>query len=220
MTDITWETTTIKLSQLTPWADNPKTSTGKQQAHLTNSFDELGQFQTVAISPDGDVYDGHQRLSALLAKHGGDYEVIAMQSNRPLTEQERRKIAIYSRQIGAWDWDVLSSWEPAELIDWGFDADTLGDWGRDYSNLREMLGVEISLPDDDEWGAGFDGVPDGERAPFQQMTFTLHDSQVEMVKEATAIAKHMGDFDSDNENSNGNALARICETFITDYGNG
>ena len=148
MTDITWTNTTIKLGKLKPWDDNPKTSTGKQQAQLTNSFDELGQFQTVAISPSGDVYDGHQRLSALLAKHGGDYEVMALQSSRPLTDEERRKIAIYSRQIGAWDWDKLANWD-VPLVDWGMDADLLQDWGRDYSNLKIMLGIEDEeLPED------------------------------------------------------------------------
>jgi hypothetical protein len=53
------------------------------------------------------------------------------------------------------------------------------------------------------------------------MTFTLHDSQAEQVKRAIAIAGKMGDFaDSPNQNSNGNALAFICETFVTDYANG
>jgi len=46
------------------------------------------------------------------------------------------------------------------------------------------------------------------------MTFTLHDDQVEQVKAAMEAAKSMGPFDSENENSNGNALARICETFL------
>jgi len=58
-------------------------------------------------------------------------------------------------------------------------------------------------------------LPEGERAPFQQMTFTLHDEQVEVVKNALTIAKSMGAFvDSPNKNSNGNALARICEMFV------
>lgn len=142
MTDIKWTSTTAKLGNLKPWGGNPKTSTGKQHDQLTNSFDELGQFQTVAISPTGDVYDGHQRLSALLAKHGKDYEVQALQSSRPLTEQERRKIAIYSRQIGAWDWGALSSWDAGELMEWGFDEDLLKDWGQDYSALSAMLESE------------------------------------------------------------------------------
>ena len=59
----------------------------------------------------------------------------------------------------------------------------------------------------------------GDREPFQQMTFTLHDDQVDQIKIACDIAKNMGEFDSPNVNSNGNALSRVCETFITNHGN-
>jgi hypothetical protein len=69
--------------------------------------------------------------------------------------------------------------------------------------------------------SAFGALPTEDRAPFQQMTFTLHDTQAEQVKEAVRLAKAAGPFvDSENENSNGNALARICETFITEHGNG
>ncbi len=66
----------------------------------------------------------------------------------------------------------------------------------------------------------FGNLPDQDRAPFQQMTFTLHDEQAETVREAMKLAKAQGAFiDTGNENSNGNALARICETYITEHGN-
>lgn len=144
---ITWADVTVKLGTLKPWQGNPKTSTKKDARALLKSWDELGQFQTVAIGPDGDVYDGHQRLSALLTVHGPSYEIAARQSSRPLTDEERRKIAIYSRQIGAWDWDVLSSWQPAELMEWGFDGDLLKDWKRDTAALQNFIMAEEETPD-------------------------------------------------------------------------
>lgn len=221
MSDITWTVVTVTLDQLQPWEYNPKTSTAKQHAQLNDSAETLGQFQTIAIGPfDGNgkapVYDGHQRLSAWLAQHGGKFALVALQSSRPLTDQERRKIAIVSRQIGAWDWDILSAWQPDELTAWGFDVDLLTDWRRDVAALGSFIASET----DTDWGDAFGALPDGERAPFQQMTFTLHDEQVEQVKTALGAAKALGPFDSPNENSNGNALARICEAFVTDYGNG
>jgi len=55
----------------------------------------------------------------------------------------------------------------------------------------------------------------GDRAPFQQMTFTLHDDQAAMIVEALAKAKKAGPFgDTSNENSNGNALARVAEAYL------
>lgn len=57
-------------------------------------------------------------------------------------------------------------------------------------------------------------LPSGEKSPFQQMTFTLHNDQAEIVKGAIEMAKGIGPFDSSlNENSNGNALTRICEAY-------
>jgi len=57
-------------------------------------------------------------------------------------------------------------------------------------------------------------LKDGDREPFQQMTFTLHDSQVAILRKAMDKAKSEGDFsESPNENSNGNALAMIAEAF-------
>ena len=58
-------------------------------------------------------------------------------------------------------------------------------------------------------------LPDGDKAPFQEMTFTLHDAQAAEVKRAIEAAKGQGGDKSDvNENSNGNALAFICEAFL------
>ena len=147
MSDITWPIVSVTLDQLQPWDGNPNTSSAKNQAQLNDSADDLGQFQTIAVGPfDGNgkapVYDGHQRLSAWKAKHGGKLAVQALQSSRPLTDQERRKIAIYSRQIGAWDWDVLSAWEPTELTAWGFDVDLLTDWRRDVAALDNFIASE------------------------------------------------------------------------------
>jgi hypothetical protein len=57
-------------------------------------------------------------------------------------------------------------------------------------------------------------LKDGDRAPFRQATFTLHDEQWEEVEAAMKKAKGEGGGESSvNENSNGNALAFICERF-------
>ena len=48
------------------------------------------------------------------------------------------------------------------------------------------------------------------------MTFTLHDDQAEIIKEAIEKAKTIGPFiETGNENSNGNALARVAELFLS-----
>jgi hypothetical protein len=122
--------------------------------------------------------------------------------------------------MGAWNFEELGNWDMDTLAIGGFGEEMLASLGQQQQFLMELLGKESQpLPTENEWGEAFDSLPDGERAPFQQMTFTLHDDQAESVKEAMQLAKSFGGFDSENENSNGNALARICETYLTDYGN-
>lgn len=80
---------------------------------------------------------------------------------------------------------------------------------------REMLYFSSGNGD---WENAMGGLPTEDRSPFQQMTFTLHDSQVETVKAALSASKGGGDFDGPNQNSNGNALARICEAYMNGQG--
>lgn len=168
---VEWTFVEVALGELTPWDANPKTSTAKDHDKITTSFDELNQFQTVAISPTGDVYDGHQRLSALLAKHGSQFKVKALQSSRHLTEEERKKIAIYSRQIGRWNWDILSNWEPDNLIEWGLDKDLLSQWGEDFGALKTFLESEEDPPEDDNY-----------TRKIEAPTYTPSDEQPEIPK--------------------------------------
>lgn len=82
----------------------------------------------------------------------------------------------------------------------------------------EMLAVEgfdnfdsdeIELPE----------LNSGDKEPYQQKTFTLHDSQADTVDAAIKKIKskykdaYINEF---NENSNGNAIAYICELFNTE----
>ena len=52
-------------------------------------------------------------------------------------------------------------------------------------------------------------LPDGDKEPFQQMTFTLADAQAETIKEAIKKAKPDTVETFANENGNGNALYTI-----------
>lgn len=199
MSDITWTNETRKLSQLIPWGRNPRQIKGKEVERLQASLKEFGQVEPIAIGPANELYNGHQRLKSWMQRYG-DIEVEVRVASRELTEKEREKLTVYLHKgaAGEWDFDTLSEWDVPELIDWGFSEAELG-----------------IAPAADEWGAAMDKLPDEDRAPFQQMTFTLHDTQAETVKEAIAASKSLGVFvDTENENSNGNALARICEMFM------
>jgi len=98
------------------------------------------------------------------------------------------------------------------------DADVMRDMGlgaADLDALVKAAGDAVIAASKIDPLAAFGALPDGDKPPFQQMTFTLHDSQADVVRRALDAAKDAGDFDeSPNENSNGNALARIAESFL------
>jgi len=81
--------------------------------------------------------------------------------------------------------------------------------------LRAMLaGLAedvMGLPGEFEDAMG--QLQSGDKSPFQQMTFTLSDAQAETVKAALRLAQGSALIGTGNENSNGNALARICEAY-------
>ena len=158
---ITWTNETRKLGELSPWSRNPRQIDRDQAKRLNESFQTFGQVETIAIGPDNEVYNGHQRLSVLLEKYGKNHEIEVRVSSRKLTEKEREKLTIFLHKgtTGQWDFDMLANeFEFDELIEWGFDEDEL--LGVDYKNPkldeteetlirgREMVRILISVPVD------------------------------------------------------------------------
>ena len=220
MTKPKWTAVKIKLGQIQAWDNNPRMSTKAQAQRIIASERKFGQPVPFLVAPEVDgrflLYDGHQRLAAWFTVYGADYEMDAMKADRPLTEAEHKEliITLHTGATGSWDWNALSGWSAGDLQEWGMNADALKGWNNDANNLREMMTAGISEEE------GFGGLDTEDRAPFRQVTFTLHDSQYEQISEALRMAKAAGAFvDSPNENSNGNALARICKTYITEHDN-
>lgn len=125
---ITWTNQRRKLRDLTPWQRNPRYIRDKQAERLADSVETFGQVETLAIGPDGDVYNGHSRLSVLAGQYGMDYEVDVRVASRPLTEREREQLTVYLHEgaTGAWDFEELAnSFDFDDLVAWGFDEDRL-----------------------------------------------------------------------------------------------
>jgi hypothetical protein len=111
------------------------------------------------------------------------------------TEEQKQQFLIKDNVgFGEWNWEELQA-------DW--DVQQLGEWGLD------VPGFDLNA---DEFGEDF-SLPDGDKAPFQQMTFTLADEQAEQIKNAIADIKQTEEYKYcetlGNENSNGNALYLI-----------
>lgn len=127
----------------------PRMSTKAQAQRIIASERKFGQPVPFLISPDFLLYDGHQRLSAWFTVYGADYEMDAMQSDRPLSEDEHKELVIvlHTGATGSWNWDALSGWSAGDLQEWGMNADALKGWNNDANNLKELLTAEVEPVD-------------------------------------------------------------------------
>lgn len=140
----TWTTTRVKLGALMAWPRNPRRISDQAAARLVESFEEFGQVELLALGPNNEVYNGHQRLKTLLAKHGPEYEVEARVCSRALTEKEREKLTIYLHKGAAGEFDLellLAEFNPDELNEWGMpDLNVPDDAEKEWQGMPEFDG--------------------------------------------------------------------------------
>ena len=107
-------------------------------------------------------------------------------------------------EFAEWDDEMLRI-ELDELGEMDFDLELTGFSLDEIEALGFDEGDEVGMPD----------LPDGDKEPFQQKTFTLHDEQAAIVDDAVTLARTNPLVDTGlNENSNGNALALICQQWL------
>ncbi len=193
----------LAVDRLVPYAKNAKKHDDRQVAAIAGSIREFGFTNPVLIDGQDGIIAGHGRV--LAAQKLGLASVPCIRLAH-LTDAQRRAYILADNRLaetgGGWDLEMLRL--EIDDIDWG----ALGEFKMEDLDLGEMLGQfdvqETDAPD----------LKDGDRAPFRQATFTLHDEQWEEVEAALAKAKKDGGGESAvNENSNGNALAWICGRF-------
>jgi ParB family transcriptional regulator, chromosome partitioning protein len=196
------------LDRLVPYERNARTHSAEQVAQIAASIQEFGFTNPILVDGADGILAGHGRLAA--AKDMGLAEVPVIVLDH-LSAAQRRAYILADNQLAlnaGWDMELLQQEVMAlNLADFdlsllGFDEDRIAgllEGGADVQELEEMP-----------------TLPSGDREPFQQMTFTLHDDQAEIIKEAVQKAKDMGPFaDTVNENSNGNGLSRVAELFLS-----
>lgn len=156
-------------------------------------FPEMLEKRPLVCVTEGEKYvvlGGNQRLRA--CKDLGIKEVDIVLADEWTEEQRREFIIKDNVGYGEHDWDILANdFEAEELVEWGVDVPISGEI------KPEDLGTEFSLPN-------------GDKEPFQQMTFTLADEQANILKQMIDEAKKEEGYKYcetfGNENSNGNAL--------------
>jgi len=184
----------VKIKDIKPNLKNPRVLKDEKFEKLKRSvseFPEMLELRPIVVDADMMVLGGNMRLRAL--QDLGVQEVPVLIASELTEEQQRQFIIKDNVGFGEWDWDILGNeWNSQELEDWGLDS---------WQNIDDIdTSEEFSLPD-------------GDKSPFQQMTFTLADEQAEQIKNGIADIKQTEEYKycetMGNENSNGNALYLI-----------
>jgi hypothetical protein len=184
----------VKISEVKTNPKNPRLIKDDKFKKLVKSIQEFPQMlelRPIVVDENNIVLGGNMRLKA--CKEAGLKEVYIVKAEN-LTELQKDEFIVKDNVgFGEWDWDILANeWDTEKLDEWGLD-------------LPVML-------DSDEFGTEF-SLADGDKPPFQQMTFTLADEQAEQIKNAIEDMKHTEEYKyaetMGNENTNGNALYLI-----------
>ncbi len=202
---------TIAIDRLIPYARNSRTHSEEQVAQVAASIREFGFTNPVLIDGEGGIIAGHGRVMAARKLGMADVPCIRLDH---LTDAQKRAYIIADNKLAlnaGWDEEILA----LELLDLREENFSLPLSGFTSEELEQIFSAFDVSPLGE-----MPQVPSGDRQPFQQVTFTLHDTQAEQVQAALKAARNIGPYiGSPNKNGNGNALARICETYLTNHGN-
>jgi ParB-like chromosome segregation protein Spo0J len=193
----------IDIEDLIPYAMNARTHSDAQVAQIAGSIKEFGFNNPVLIDKDNVLIAGHGRVMA--GRKLGLKEVPAIRLGH-LTENQKKAYILADNRIAlnsSWDYELLES-EMRDLKDADYDLGSLGFDEKELELIADVKPLD-EMPE----------LPDGDKQPFQQITFTLHDEQKSVVDDAIILARTNPLADTGlNENANGNAIALICEQWL------
>lgn len=209
------KTTEGKITDLIPDDRNANRHSDRGIELVDKSFKELGAGRSVVVDRHNKLIAGNNSQRAateagitktVVVETDGDTLVVVKRTDLDLdsTDDPRaRQMALIDNSSALYG--IEFQFDVAESLGevFGFDV---ADWG-------------IEMPEEVGEDVGKDGfsLADGDRAPFQQMTFTLADEQATVIKNAIADMKETDEYKyaetMGNENSNGNALYLIVATW-------
>lgn len=179
----------LKIEELIPYTNNPRKSENSVDL-VASSIKNFGFKVPIIIDKQKKIIAGHTRLLAA-KKLKIDYVPVIVADD--LNENQIKAFRLADNKVAEfskWDdellWSEISQIDGLEMKDFGFEILNVNDFDESFK------------------------LPDGEKEPFQQMTFTLSDEQAEEIKKLLLIAKKGNKWAGfDNENKNGNALYRV-----------
>lgn len=188
---------------------NYRKHSDKNKNLINKSLLECGAGRSIVIDNNNEIiagngiYEQAQKLGikTKIIETDGSELVVVKRTDLTTDDEKRKQLAVMDNSTSD------SSEFDFELIQSDFDIENLEDWGI-YLDFTTLEDAECQMPE----------LASGEKAPFQQITFTLANAQAEVIKQVIADIKKTEQYKYvetfGNENSNGNALYCIIERFL------
>ena len=123
---LVWRTEKRQVDSLMPYEKNPRKISDKQIADLKRSLKKYNLVEIPAVTLDGKIISGHQRIRVLQLLGRGSEEIDVRIPNRELSQDEYEGYLLTSNAVTAdWDFSKLQCFDMDLLLNIGFDEDTL-----------------------------------------------------------------------------------------------
>lgn len=181
------------LSELTPYENNPRLNDDAVDG-VAESIRQFGFKVPMVIDADGVIVCGHTRYKA--AKQLGLEKVPCVVAD-DLTEDEIKAFRLADNKV-------------AEKAEWDFNS-----LGKELGELEfdmELFGFQFDEMLLEEYGEEF-SLPAGDKGEYEQITFTLHNEQAELIRYAMSIVEECKET-FENTNKNGNAIYEVVRQWV------
>lgn len=194
------------LGELAPYENNPRRISADAVNAVAESIRQFGFKVPIVIDASGVIVCGHTRYQAAQSLGLASVPCIVADDLTPEQVKAFRLADNKTAELTAWDFSALEA--ELDALSGAFDMDAFG---------FDMTDGENALESDEGYTDEFT-LPNGDRRPITEISFTFSDDEAETVKEAIRVMKRSDafkDYENPlNQNSNGNALFLVVSEWL------
>lgn len=194
----------IDINKIKPYFNNPRKISKDAIEKVKKSIEEFGFQQPIVVDKDMVIIVGHTRLQASKLLNLSTVPTV-------IANISKEKIKSYriadnrTSESSEWDYPLLNK-EFIDLLESKVDLSSTA--------FDEFEFLKIMKDHNNDENIDFPEIDDIENKSIEQITFTLSLEQAKIIKEIIdKVKKNISLSDSENTNSNGNALFHI----VTNY---
>jgi len=194
----------IHINKIKPYFNNPRKISKDAIEKVKKSIEEFGFQQPIVVDKDMVIVVGHTRLQASKLLNLSTVPTL-------IANISKEKIKSYriadnrTSESSEWDYPLLNK-EFIDLLESKVDLSSTA--------FDEFEFLKIMKNHNNDENIDFPEIDDIENKSMEQITFTLSLEQAKIIREIISEVKKNTSFDdSENTNSNGNALFHIVKNY-------